>query len=304
MSANKNALIGACCLALLAAHTAYGQTDPSLDSRLRQNAQRDPFSGAATATTRTGDSDIVLLRRNSLFTFSGSLYGSPTSNAFLSSDETKSDQFLTFNPTLSVATRIADKVDAFADLGIQAVRYSKYSELDYSAFTGSLGAAMKYRGVAMTLAYRPAAIYDNSFKNRQLLQHRLQLTASYPLMVGRFLLQPGLQVERAFASPEEYKNWAVGGQAIVSTTLSQRRGVLAFARAGFERRKYDDYFSSLLGTDRIDKRWDGSVGLQWNATRRIAVNAQYSFERNRSTSDVNGFKASTGVIGFTMQTRF
>lgn len=293
--------------ASLLASAASAQVAPppggNLDDRVRQQV-RPTTEVERTESMLTGDTDIVLLRKTPLFTLHGGLTALPTSNAYLSVSAPKSDVFFQADVGLRVGTRIADKVDVFADVGAISLRYAENRALDYSALTGAVGVSARFKPFTVSLTYQPSIVYNRDFSVRQLTQHRFRAEVALPFEVRGFQITPAVSVERALSSPADYRNWAYAGEVSVAHGLSRKVPLFAYASAGYERRDYDNYFFDFLGVERKDRLIRASVGLVWRPRAWADIRVTYSFAHNRSTSDVNGYTAHSGSLGISAQWRF
>jgi hypothetical protein len=290
---------------LAAATQTHAQVAPnSVVERFRTQTTAITRQAAADEAMLSGDSDLILLRRTQLITVHGSVSGSFTSNAFLSPTDSKADGLALLDAGIRVATRIGDRVDVFADVGVLGVRYRRYGSLDYSALTGQVGAQASFGRLGVEVSYQPSIIYDRGFSKRQLTQHRFQVWVSSPFRFKALTIEPSASVERVLSSPSDYRNWAGSAQLAVSYPLSHRTPLMAFATGGYEHRDYDSYFPDLVGVRRTDNKLEASVGVQWRPRPWASVALQYSWQHNRSTSDVNGYTAHSGLVGLSGQFRF
>ena len=245
----------------------------------------------------TGDTDLVLLRRTPLFTLSATLAASPTSNAFLAPAGARSDVILQGQAGLRIGTRIGGRVDLFAEAGILGIRYARFEELGYNALTGAVGAGTRLAGFDLALLYQPSIIYARDFKTRQLTQHQFSASVSRSFQVGSFVVTPSATGQRVESSPSDYRNWAASADLSLSRPFRIGRLPAAlFATGGFEYRAYDSYFRDLLGVDRSDKLLRASAGLLVQLAPAASLRAAYSFQRNHSSSDVNGYTAHSGAL--------
>lgn len=309
MCANRCLATAAAALLLipLIPSLALAQTAPppgAVDDRFRTQTSVVSPEKTAEEALLSGDGDLLLLRRTQHFSLHGSFSDSYTSNAFLSPMDPKSDKFTLSEFGLGASTRIAQKVTLFADVSALEARYSSYKSLDYSALTGVLGAAASLGRVDLELSYRPARIYEIDFRHRQLTQNRLGLTASIPFKIGRLTLVPSVSVERVRSDPADYRNRAASGQLSATYPLSTKAPLLLFASGGYEYRSYNSYFPDLLGTKRDDRRLQVNAGVQWRPTTWANVSLSYAYQRNNSTSDVNSYRARSGLLGLSLQTQF
>lgn len=289
---------------LTAATNGFAQQPENNDDRFRTQYQDNLKDIATEEALLSGDTDIVLLRKTKLFTPHGSASRLYTSNASLSPSNPVDDQLDQMDFGLLVSTRIDQRVTVFADISALSVRYAWNSGLNYSALTGVLGAKTNFGLIGAALSYRPTKIYDGDFGVWKLTQHRLIASVSMPLRWKQLLIEPSVDIERVLTTPSDYQNRSSSARLAVSLPLSKTLPVEAFASGEVERRKYDSYFPDLLGTDRLDKRMDASVGLRWHAASWANATLQYSRQRNKSTSDVNGYRATSGLLGLSAQLRF
>lgn len=300
----RDALIAAA--ALVAASTASAQTAPppgNLDDRVREQI-RPLTERDRTEAMLTGDTDLVLLRQTKLFALRGGVNLSLTDNALLSPTNRSTDLTVQASAGLRVGTRIGGMVDLFADASVSGVRYVENPGLGYSALTGAVGAAARLGPVDVSATYLPSIVYSRDFGTRQITQHRFRGDASAPIAAGKFQIVPSASIERALSSPSDYRNWAYSADLTVSRALSNRVPVLAYAGVGYERREYDNYFFDFLGVDRRDDLLRAQAGIVWRPRAWADIRAGYSYARNKSTSDVNGYRAHSGTLGFSAQLRF
>ena len=291
--------------AVMSPAIAYAQTGPTnnIDDRLRSQLQPTTEVAQAEAMS-TGDTDIFLLRKTPLFTVHGSFTASPTTNAFLAPKDEKGDTLLQLDTGLRIGTRIAGKVEVFAEVGVIAARYAQNPSLDYSAATGRVGIAAQLKPFEIALTYQPAIVYSADFGTHQLTQHRFNASVSLPFAVKGFSVQPSVSVERALSTPSDYRNWAYAANVQISHVLSRKYAVIAYVSSGYERREYDSYFFDFLGVKRNDDLIRASAGIVWRPRQWADVRLSYNFAHNVSTSDVNGYVAHSGSLGLSAQFRF
>lgn len=305
------------CAALCVAVPVAAQTPPppaaagpqsappvgNIDERVRQQVRALNDRERADALM-TGDTDIILLRRTQLFTLSGSVDTTGTSNAALSPTSVRADGFVQAQVALGIGTRLAGRVDVFANIGLQGVRYFKEKALGYNAFSGVVGAHTSVGRLGVTATYQPSIVFTRDFGARQLTSHRFRLGASLPLSVRGVSIEPEVHGERAITNPADYSAWSGGGSVTVSKPLLKNKPVFAYVQAGYDRRSFDDYFSAFVGTKRLDHNLQASAGIVWRPKTWGDVRAAYSYGRNWSTSDVNGYQAHSGAVGLTATLRF
>jgi len=292
-------------LALASAIPAAAQTAPSgnIEERVRRQVT-PPSERERVDALMTGDTDLLLLQKTKLFNLHASADFTTTSNAFLSPSNAVPDSFAQSQIGLGMATRIAGKVNVFADVGVVAVRYFNNGSLGYNALTGVAGVSAPLGPVVVGAIYQASIVYTPDFKDRQLTSHRFRLTASVPFRVQGITVEPMIYGERAIAHPSDYMAWSGGGSITLSAPLSRTKPILAFGSVGYDHRDFDRYFPDLLGVDRRDDGVNGQIGLIWRPVNWGEVRASYSFGYNHSTSDVNGYNAHSGIIGVSAARRF
>lgn len=303
---STNPVLFAVLSSLALALPAYAQAVPpgnNIDDRLRQQV-RVPTQSEREEAILTGDTDIVLTRRTRLFTVSGSVDLTETSNAFLAPTSRVADTYGQAQFSIGAGTRIGGKVDVFTSIGMVGIRYFNHTALNYNAFTALVGARTNLGRLAVTASYQPTIVLSGDFSTRQLTSHRLQLSASLPFRLRRVTVEPSVAVERMLASPSDYNAWSGSAGVTVSAPLSKHAPLLAYATGQYQRRSFDSYFTGLLGVNRRDNSWSAGVGVVWRPTRWGEVRASYSFQRNTSTSDVNGYVAHSGTLGLSALLRF
>lgn len=291
-------------LAMLAAMPALAQPPGNIDDRFRIQSQPTTQRERETALM-TGDTDLILLRRTPLFTLTGSGNVSATSNAFLAPTDGQSDLVFQGQASLRMGTRIGEMVDIHAEAGLLAVRYDEFGSLGYNAFTGAVGVAARVRGFDLSLAYNPSIITSRDFGTRQLTQHQFSASIARPFQLGRLAVTPSIAGQRVESSPGDYRNWSAAADVTASYPFALGRvPAAAFGTLGYERRWYDAYFPDLLGVDRDDKLIRASAGFVLQPAPWANVRLAYQFARNRSSSDVNGYRAHTGLVALTAAIRF
>lgn len=299
-----SARLACAALALLAAGPALAQPPGNIDDRFRIQSQ------PATQRERdealmTGDTDLILLRRTPLFTLTGSAIVSATSNAFLAPTGSRSDLIFQGQASLRVGTRIGEMVDVYAEAGLVAVSYDQFGALGYNAFIGAVGAAARVAGFDVSLAYQPSIVTSRDFGTRQLTQHQFSASIARPFQLGRVTVTPSVAGQRVETSPSDYRNWSAAADVTASYPFAfGRLPAAAFATAGYERRWYDAYFPDLLGVDRSDKLIRVSAGFVLQPAPWANVRLAWQFARNRSSSDVNGYRAHSGVLAIGLGIRF
>jgi hypothetical protein len=276
----------------------------NLDARARARAPLVDPDVAAREALLSGRNDVVLLTRPPLFTVLASVDTSSSSNAFMRPSDAVADVSTNTDLGVQIATRIASRFDVSASVTASNQTYSKYSELDYSSLQASIGVSTRLKGFDIEARYAPSRIYDSQFKKAQLTQHNTQISVAYPMQFKDVSLVPSLFASRSKSDPEDYTNTAFGADVSVSRRVRASWPVTAFAAIGYQERSYDAYFPDLLGVERKDRLTRGSIGLDIALGRFGNLTLQYSGQQNRSTSDVNGFSASSGGVSFRLRQRF
>ncbi|MFT4027298.1 MAG: hypothetical protein QM676_10920 [Novosphingobium sp.] len=291
--------------AFLSAGPALAQTPPTgnIDERVRQQVS-PPGEREQEDALMTGDSDLILLRRTKLFNLHGSLDVNGTSNAYLAPTNAVADGFAQLQAGIGMGTRVGGKVDLFADLSLSGVRYFEQGGLDYNALTGAIGAGVHLGKLRLSATYQPQLVFSRDFGTRQLTSHRFRLSASAPFTLKGVTIQPEAHGERVITRPRDYSAWSVGASLTASVPLSKKAPLFAYVSAGYDRREFDDYFTAFVGLDRKDSVLSASAGIVWRPRTWGEVRVNYSFGRDWSTSDVNGYTAHTGTLGVAAVLRF
>lgn len=291
---------------LFAASPAFAQPAPpqgNIEERVRQQV-RLPTENERKEALITGDTDVLLLRRTQLFNLTGSLDITGTSNAALSADNVRPDSFIQGQIGLGIGTRIGNKVDVFANTSIVGVRYFNEKALDYNAISAVVGARAGFGRFGVTATYQPSLVYNRDFSTRQLKTHRLRLGVSMGWDIRGVGIEPEIHGERAITHPGDYSAWNGGGSLTVSSPLSKTHPILAYARIGYDRRNFDNYFEDFVGTKRVDDNLSAGAGILWRPRNWGEVRASYNFDRNWSTSDVNRYEAHASTLGIAATVRF
>jgi hypothetical protein len=287
--------------------------DPAIDARVREAQGRLGAGQTDETAILTGSGDLVLLAPTQLFTVRADAAGEWTSNAQLAPSGGRDDFVMTGVGSITAATRIAGRYGVHASGSILAVRYDRDDSLDYSALTGDIGADVAWRTSAGRLVlaggYAPALIYDDSFGDRQLTQHRLYAAAQLttPLPAGarqRYAaaLVTTLAADRTWADPSDYDNWSWSIDE--SLVLAVSRDIQFSLGAGYYQRDYDDYFEGFLGVHRRDHGWRASAAASFAINEHLAFNVRYTHVDNRSTSDVNPYRVDNGGVSVSLSQRF
>ena len=283
---------------------AQAATDNNIAERFRrQNAPATQQE--RTEAILTGDTDLVLLRRTPLFTLFGTANLSPTSNALLSAVGERSDIVLQAQAGLRIATRIGGRVDLFAQAAVIGVRYDRFAALGYNAITGAVGASSQLAGFDVSLSYQPSIVYSRNFRDHQLTQHQFIASVSRSFPIGPLVVTPAVSGQRVESSPSAYRNWAGGADLSVTWPIRIGAAPAALFGAGrYEHRDFDDYFRDLLGVDRKDDLLEASAGIMVQPVHWGVLRAAYTFQHNRSTSDVNRYKVHSGAFSLSAAIRF
>ena len=292
--------------ALVLAAPALAQQQPPanvLEERTRQQV-RLPSEAEREEALLSGETDIVLTRRARLFTLHGDAEMVATDNAFLSGTDAVGDLFVQAQLGLGVGTRIAGRVDVFADASVLAVRYAEESALDYAALAGVVGARAPAGPLVLTATWQPVIVFTPEFETRQLTTHRLRASASWPFRIGPALFEPAIHGERTIADPADFSAWSGGAGLTMSTPLPVGAPVLMVLAVEYQRRDFDAYFPGLVGVDRRDDAVSASAGLIWRPRQWGEARLGWSWQENRSTSDVNRYEAHSGRLGLSARLRF
>ncbi len=275
-----------------------------IDERFRSTAPEFALPAAPGEAILTGEGDLVLLRRARRSSVHGSLDAAYTDNAFLADSATERDSYAVFDLGVSTSAALGTRALAYASLGTTLARYVDFDQLDYSAATLNLGLQALRLGLDWRLNYQFAEVYDASFGDRQLTQHRPSLQVGRAMRGKRLELGAYVNLERVSANPREYDNWAAGLQLAASGALPRPRNATAYAMVQYQRREYDGFFPGLVGTDRSDDRVGATLGVSWRSRNGLQLNAGYSWQRNHSTSDVNRYTSGSGSLGIGTRWRF
>jgi hypothetical protein len=118
------------------------------------------------------------------------------------------------------------------------------------------------------------------------------------------VLRTSVSAERIEADPDPYSNSAITISAIAGIPLSSRRRINGFASVRAVARNYDNYFEGLVGAEREDRLIEGAVGVSWSPRENFSIDARWTQARNRSTSDVNRYRAGSGGVSLAAVMRF
>ncbi|MEJ0062272.1 MAG: hypothetical protein WDO70_03490 [Alphaproteobacteria bacterium] len=246
----------------------------------------------------TGHDDLVVLQKRKLFQISANTRETYTTNAFLS-DELKHDDFVfDGNVAARAGTRIAQRVDVFAETNLFTSQYAKNHQLSYNGYGGGVGAATSAGKFQFGLNYSAASVYDShGFDKHSVTLHTVTLGVSRPYAVSaNAAIVPQLAVERTMSDPSAYATW---------TQRAALLGVYGFTpeltgSVGTELayRNYDDYFESVTGEAREDIGVRIAGAVRWQPVNYVQLAAEIGFGANGSTissSRYTGFTASPGV---------
>ena len=278
--------------------------EAGIDERFRSTAPEFVLPAAPGEAILTGEGDLVLLRRARRSSVYASLDFAHTDNAFLADTAAERDSYAVLDLGLATSVALGPRMLAYASLGTTLARYADFNQLDYSAATLNLGLQTLRLGLDWRLNYQLAGVYDASFGDRQLRQHRPSLQVGRAFRAQRMELGAWFSVERVSANPGEYDNWAAGLQLTASCALARPRNSTAYAMVQYQRREYDAFFPGLVGADRVDDRVGASLGFSWRSRKGLELNAGYSWQKNRSSSDVNRYSSGSGNLGIGTRWRF
>jgi hypothetical protein len=292
-------------LALGLAAPAIAQELPAnvLEQRARQQV-RLPGEAEREEAMLTGEGDIVLTRRARLFSISGTVEASVTDNAFLSEIDAVSDLYVQAQVGIGVGTRIAGRFDVFAEVSALMVRYEEQDSLDYAALSGVVGVRAPAGPLVFTATWQPVIVFDRDFENRQLTSHRLRGSLSWPFRLGNAVLEPSISGERTIADPADYSVWSGGAGLSLTAPLPVNSPMLIYLGVDYQRRDFDAYFPGLVGLNRKDDALSVSAGLVWRPVMWGEARLGWSYQNNRSNSDVNRWEAHSGRLGLFARFRF
>lgn len=283
-------------------------TDPTIDARVRATLDQGRADAASSDEGLiTGRGDLILLAPRKLFVLRLSATPQRTSNAELAPAGGHADNLVTLEGGIGVATRVADRVDLHADIGVVAVRYGAIRNLDYDAATADVGAGMGWSTrlglLSAGVEYMPSLIYTRGFGRRQLTQHRLiGGVALVTPVTARVVLNSNVTLDKTWADPSAFDNWGV---ALDETVVFQLRHDLQLGvGGGVYNRRYPEYFPGLIGTTRRDRGWRASIAASYSPTPTIVVTLSFSHVDNHSTSDVNPYRVDNGGLALRIARRF
>ena len=260
--------------------------------------------GASDESNLTGENDLVILRKPQHFTLTADFERSQSSNAALSPD----DPQFAFSNSLALGagaqTVIAKKYRVYGQINVQNMRYQGVRDLDYNALMGNFGVTLPIGKARLDIAYQPLSVFDAAFKKRQLTQHRYSAVLGHGFAYKQWQLFPTLRVERVLSTPSDYNSTAQAFSLMIARSIKTKLPSLVYVNHNYERRLYDHYFESFVGTKRNDNRHETSIGLRVTLNRSTNLRMDYSWTRNKSTSDVNAYKARSGVIGIGLEKAF
>lgn len=294
------ALIGLCVLP----HSALAQNAPASPGAQRSVEDRIEGLQSKPSASAAGDEGLIVLRPNKLFT--AQIYSSYrfTNNAFLSNDLREDDRILEQSASLSAATRIAERVDAFATAGIFSGRYADNSEIDYDGFYGELGATLPVRAASsLVLSYSPAIAFDRGFDRQSLTLHkfRARLQTSY-LIAGRVGLYPFFSVSRTFADPADFRQ--VTGRLGADIAYAPRANLYTFGTLEAAYTQYDEFFESFTGEERRDTILGVSAGLSWSPTHWVTSYFMLSAKRLWSSVRSNTYDEISAAPSVSLYVQF
>ena len=315
MSRKALLLAASAALTLAAAAAPALAQDATIDARVREGQTRIGADSDPETAILTGSGDLVLLAPTRLWTFSLDFTPEWTNNAQLSPDGGEVDTILTGQASIGVATRIAGKLGVHAQVSALFSRYQRDRDLSYDAVTADIGAdyawALGSSRLTVAAGYAPALIYEEGFSRRQLTQHRVYTAAQLvtpltrPVSGRRYTpvaLITSISADRTWADPADYDNWSASASA--SLVVAPRPDIQLSVGGAYYWRDYDDYFSGFLGVDRRDHGWRAFASANWDFAPNMSMQARYSHVDNRSTSDINPFRADSGGLTVRLAARF
>lgn len=295
------------CGAIFFACNANAQNVPSpnnIDSRFAIEWSKIDPQAIKDDEIQTGKGDILLLRRTKLISFMAGASRTSTDNAFLSPEDKSRDNQSTFNMGLRLGTTIAEKFDVFADISAVQSKYVKNKDLDFSAISSNIGVNTAWRNVEIGLKVSQNSVFDEKFDERQLKQTQYSIELSRPIVWRNISFIPTIMASKTIANPSDYDMKSYGIELTASTRLSKTLPLTAYLTIGYNERDYDSYFYDILGVYRYDRLSSANVGIQYQLSKSLLLGFHFGYQNNNSTSDVNGFNATSGTLGLSIQSKF
>ena len=272
-----------------------------------ESADRPDFSPQAPfdlGRAGAGDDALIAMARFDLFFLGISAGTMFTDNAFSSSINERSDILGQFGLTFGANTTVDEKVDLLAQLNLQSVRYSRFSELDYNQIGGLFSIAYKVDGLwRIGSSYRPYTLQDRNFASQFATYHELSIFTDYLAPFDeQWLLQGSLTASRIWASPNDYDSVRLAAVLGLIWTPAERLVI----RGGITLRytDYDDFFESLTGEDRRDFTVAPYLQVQYQYSTKVTLSASLGFSDNYSTVESVGYESFTLSPQFSVAIRF
>lgn len=299
----RAALLAAAAI-LAADDPACAQVDPTVTQRLEQLRREDVPPVPPETLIRTGRDDLILLRERRFFT----LYAQPairwTNNAALTRNDRLSDWIGSLVAGLRAETRIAQRVDVFADAGVFGARYVQNPFLDFDGWQASIGAsAVAFFDVHAALVYNPSGSYTRGFGRLLVTQHALALSATRPTpIIERLTVVPYIAFQYTPSDPNDFST--IGGRAGATLYYGFARDWLAWANVEGFVRSYFDFFEATTGVERRDHGATLVAGVRWQPHDLVSVLGTISFARNFSTVSPLSYSAFNVAPSLQINFRF
>lgn len=296
-------------LSLASVATAFGEARAQLDQfstieqRIEQLSERTARPLEAGETILTGTEDIVLLREAKLFSLRVESSYAYTNNAFLSDNRKENDDIFSLSAFLRVATRIDQRYDVYAEIGVMGSRYASNDELDFDAFTGKLGFEAPVAGWLVGPSYSATQIHEKKFGNRLIKLHDISLSARRAFTLGKnTAVVPRLTASRVYASPDDFSNNSAKLRVLLLHRFSESLSFFLGPEASA--RYYDDFFEELTGQSRHDFGLSGLAMLVWSPADWFMLSGRVDNTKNWSTVDNNVYTGWTASPSVRLTLRF
>lgn len=249
------------------------------------------------------DEALIVLRPRKIFTLQAFSSYRFTSNAFLSDEFRDHDHVLEQSVTAFAASRIAERLDVFANTGVFMGRYARNSELDYDGVYGELGATVPVDTAWLQLSYAPTLVFDRGFDKRLLALHEFAAELQQSLLIaGRIGVYPYVTISRTFADPDDFHQTAARVGADFSCALPPNLQLFGNVQGSYVH--YDDFFE----VSTLEQRRDGSlgmtIGLSWSPRSWATLYATAGIERQWSTVSANAYEELFATPSLSLYVKF
>ena len=280
-----------CALASVASGALAQVQDPNIEQRLEQARPGPTLQVQLDEAILTGREDLVLLRERKLFSITGDIRESYTTNAFLTDRRVEDDFVTDAGLTFRVGTRIDQRFDVYAEGSVFGSRYAENEELDFNGLAGRAGVEMPIGDYRVGLAYQVTAAFDSDgFGDHLVTLHDIVLSANRIFVLDQdTALVPQVTVGRTFADPSDFELWfARGSVSLVHRFMPNLIGAIG---PEIYYRAYDNYFENLTGESREDVGLRISAAIRWQPYDFLQVSAEASYVVNESTVGFNDYDA-------------